>query len=460
MILLWNAALAADVHRCALDLEGPSGAAHQVAGFGDDEAAASQSARQAARLLAQSRTLLTGIQAWYPGTPEATAPLMSVLDHKGTKELAVAGWSMKPAGCTTSTVEDAASFTASWAVGSEEVQRPGAAGAIEASRRRACLPMLQRNLMQVVDTVIKDEAQLGKLSTLDGAWTEFATCWTGQGPTPAPNTEAFPDVEGAARCSAIDGKGEVVALGFGGSLETAAEHAIRQGALMRMHRAMHALAETVLDKPAEEQREAMKPTLRALVGLAGASDAVDRTRVACAKVTPGPIRWLVQGRRVKACNAASWTERPKTNVEPDDAAAFLDGTCSMQISPTFEIVRFAGRAAEPAKKANMLTSAFNVTGDCAAACYRESSWGAVGEPLTLHGAPDRTSQKAVITSLDPLVQGKSLTGLELLPTLQDPTALGSLLSGELSTRLKGEIKTLPSKPERWKQIDGNWILLP
>lgn len=460
MIFLWNLAMAADVHRCDVQIAGPLGAEQRVAGFGDDEAQARRSALQAARILAQSSLLRRGIQAWYPGGVEAQAPLGGVLDHKGSKDLAVPGWTLVTAGCEKAETEAGTSYTATWAVGSEEVRRSNPARAIEASRRRACLPLLQRNLMQIVDQVIKDETQVGQLASLDGTWNEFATCWTGEAPPAAPSTEPFPDTSGPARCAAIDGDGEPVSLGFGGSAEAAAEQALRQGVWLRMQRAVHQLAQVSLEKPAAEQKAAMAAPLRALVGLAGASDAVDRTRLACAAVTPGPIRWPVQGRRVKACNAASWTERPRTDVKAVDAPAFLDGTCTMQISPTFEIVRFAGRSADPPRKAEMITSAFNVTGDCATACYREAIWGTVGAPVRLHAAPDRSSKAAVIDSLKPLVDGKSLTGLELLPTLQDPGALGALLSGELSAKLKSEARALPGQAERWKQVEGNWILLP
>ena len=458
ILVLSTAALAADVHKCTSTATGPGGAVFEVAGFGGTEPMAQHSAEQSARLLGSQSTLRQAVQAWFGGTPEEQAGVAATL-IQGTAILAVPGWSLTHGPCEVTAVEDGASYTATWIVGSEETRRPTPAMAIEAARRRACLPMYQRNLMQVLDEVLRAPDATGKLSQLDGTFNEFAACWTGTPPAASPHTEPLP-TGGPARCSAIDGAGEAVAIGFGPTPEHAAEQAIRQAVYTRTQRTLSDLAGTFSEKTETERRAAMEPALRALVGISGASDAVDRARLACATVTPSMLTWWPQGTIAKACNAASWTERPKSVVDAAGAPAFLDGTCHMQVSPTFEIVRFASRDASPDRMSEMLTSAYRVTGMCAAACYATSTWGTAPTAYTLHGAPDRTSQKAVLDSLVPLTNGQSLTGLELLPTLQDPSALGALLSGQIGTKLKEDLKALPSKPERWRQIDGNWILLP
>lgn len=459
ILYLSVAALAADVHQCTSTATGPGGATYEVTGFGSSEAEAWHGAEQSGRLIGSQSTLRQGIQAWLGGTPEEQAGVTATLT-KGTESLAVPGWKLKKGACQVVKVEDGASYTSTWIVGSEETRRPTPAMAIEASRRRACLPMYQRNLMQVLDEVLKQPEAATKLSQLDGTFSEFAACWTGTPPTASPHAEPIPS-EGPARCSAIDGTGSPVAVGFGESPEAAAEQAIRQSVFTRTQATISTLAKAYADHPTADARRAqMEPALRALVGISGPSDAVDRSRLACASVTPSALTWWPPGATAKACNAASWTERPKTVVEPSAAATFLDGTCHLQVSPTFEIVRFASRDAEPERLSEMLTSAYRVTGMCSSNCYATANWGTAPTPVTLHGAPDRTSQKAVLDALVPLTEGKSLTGLELLPTLQDPAALGELLSGEIGKRLRDDLKALPSKAERWKQIDGNWILLP
>lgn len=459
-LFLMLPASAADLHHCEGTLTRPNGASLTVKGFGDTEDEAKTSTEQAARLLASQAILIGGIQAWLGGADEQQAAIESTLTNEGSKQLGAPGWKLDLGACAVDTITDGASYTATWSEGAEDISRPTPALAMEAARRRACVPTYQRRLLEKIEPALGDPEQLSTLSELETVLDGIAACWSAEPPTVNPSDKAIEASSGATRCSAIGPDASAIALGFGGDPEHAAEHALRQNVLVRTLTAVSALADHS-DLPDPSARiEKMAPAIRSLVGLSGSSDTVDRARLACANVTPSRMTWRAVDKRAKACNAASWLERPKSDVPGDQAAAFVDGTCQLQIAPTFQIVRFAARSADSAKKRSMLSSAYKVSGDCAATCYREVTWGEAPKAVRLAGAPDRSSKRAVTDSLKPLAEGKSLTGLELLPTLQEPAALKSLLDGEVSKKLRPELRTLHTKADRWKEIDGNWILLP
>jgi hypothetical protein len=390
----------------------------------------------------------------------------------GTKSFASPGWTFEVVDCTTQTIPTPESdaptaFEATWQSGSETVVRVHPADALEAARRRACFPLFQVPFTQTLDKATQAAAESGtpvaveQLTPWEGAWLQLAQCYAQEAPKPTVATALGDDSEGPARCSAIGPDGSAVAQGFGATAERAAEDALQQSVVGRA-RALAGEVNRVRAVVAPAERAAELTTLlKGITTFTGASDVIDRARLACSTVTPGTMRWYPKGRLQQDCNSASWTERPKDPVAPADAGAFLDETCAMQVDPTMQIVRFSLRGSTGDKRDDYVASAFRVASTCESSCQADAKWGTEPRPFTLAGVADRTDKRKVVASLKEAANGGApLKGLELLPTEQTPAALGALFSGETWTALKAELSSLAGKPERWTQLEGHWIVLP
>jgi len=461
ILTMTSAASAAELHTCNASLSSTGGTATPLAGFGSTEAEARRAVRQSARLLADQRVVIEAGLAWAAGSTEHADSLAGFVGDRGTPELAAPGWTLKIDGCSSTSLEDSAAWSARWSSSSETVTRITPADAIEASRRRACFTLYQVSFMQTLKKAEESGDLAGTLSTWEGAWSQLAQCFAGSTPTPIPATAMGPDSTGPARCAAIGPDGNAVAMGFGSTAERAAEDALRQSVIARTRRIIGQMGRTKVVDPPAGQSATHLAHLSQIATFTGASDAVDRARLACATLTPSKLTWYPTGRLATDCNRAAWTERPTTTVAPADAGAFLDTTCTTQVDPTMQIIRFSLRGTEGAKRDGLVGSAFRVSATCEAACYSDAVWGSAPKPFTLAGVANRTDKRKVIASLKAAADGGApLAGLELLPTQQDPAALGLLFSGETWTQLKAEFGSLPSKADRWKQLEGHWILLP
>lgn len=462
LLALTSLAQAADLHTCKATLTSSTGQSTHLVGHGTTEADAKRAARQSARLLADQRLIIEVGLAWAAGSQAHADHLASWVSTEGTRSFAAPGWTFALGDCAIAPMPAASAWSARWTSGSEIVTRISAADAIEAARRRSCFTLYQVSFMQTLKRLEDDGADpFSTLTPWEGAWSQLAQCWSQATPTATPAEPVGPDSEGPARCSAIGTDGTSVAMGFGTTAERAAEDALRQSVIARTRSLVGQMGTVrVVDPPADRAKK-VSALLGQLATFTGASDAVDRARLACSTVTPEKVKWRPSGRREQDCNLASWTERPTTPVEPEKAGAFLDETCTLQVDPTMQIIRFSLRGAEGDKRDTLVGSAYRVAADCEAVCYADAMWGAEPKPFTLAGVADRTDKKNVISSLQEAASsGKPLVGLELLPTQQDPAALGALFSGETWAKLQGELKTLPAATDRWKQLEGHWILLP
>jgi hypothetical protein len=454
-IVLSSSAAAAELHTCAATANGPDGSTFTVSGYGADEADARRAARQSARLLADQRLLLEVGTAWLGGGgPER---LSSWILAKTDPDFAVPGWTLQAGACSSSTLAGDGGWAARWTQANENVVRATPADALEGARRRACLTNYQVQYLQTLKARVGGGAPEA-LSSWDGAWMQLVQCWEQAPPTPVP--AELLDTPGPTRCVAIGPTGASRAVGYGTSAERAAEDALRQ-LVIAQSRAVAGEVGSVVANPDPTDREAkIGERMARLAALTGPSDAVDRARLACSSITAGPVVWKGAGRLEKDCNPASWTERPKTVVEASGAGAFLDGTCALQVSSTMQIVGFSLRGAEGPKRDELVASALRTAGSCESNCYADAVWGTLPRPVQLAGAPDRSDKKKVVASLEAAMKGDALKGLQLLPTLQDPAALGRLFDGSLWGALGPQLKTLAVTTEKWKQVEGHWIVLP
>ncbi|MEZ4321440.1 MAG: hypothetical protein R3F61_28470 [Myxococcota bacterium] len=462
VLVLLSSASASELHSCSATLSSSTGSSTTVSGFGLTEDDARRAARQSARLLADQRLVIEAGLAWTTEDATYTDRLASWVATEGTRRFAAPGWTFTIGECSAKAFEPADAWSARWASGSELVTRTNPADALEAARRRACFTVYQVSFMQTLKKLDDPSVDpLGTLTAWEGAWTQLSQCFAQAAPPAAPTAPLGPDSAGPARCAAIGADGTSVAMGFGTTAERAAEDALRQSVIARSRSIVGQMGRArVVDAPTERSAN-----LRALLGqmatFTGASDVVDRARLACSEVTPDKVVWRPEGRREQDCNLASWTERPTDPVEPANVGAFLDQTCTLQVDPTMQIVRFSLRGAEGEKRDTLVGSAYRVGADCEAACYADAKWGTAPKPFTLAGVADRTDKRKVVASLEEAAtSGGPLKGLELLPTQQDPAALGALFSGQTWEKLKAEFKTLPNAADRWKQLEGHWILLP
>ncbi len=463
VLALTSPASAADLHTCAATVSTDT-LSVPVSGFGSSEAEARRNARQAARLLADQRLVLESGLAWLGGSAPHAERLASWVKTTGTRSFASPGWTFEMGECSTENLPDAPAFEATWSSGSESLVRVHPADALEASRRRACFPLYQVAFTQTLEKATQSESGVSadSLTPWEGAWNQLAQCYGQEPPKPAASTPMGPDSPGPARCSAIGPDGTAVAQGFGATAERAAEDALQQSVVGRARTLAGEVnrVRAVVDRA--DRAAELTTLLKRITTFTGASDVIDRARLACSTVTPGPVEWRPKGRMEKDCNSASWTERPRDPVPTDQAGAFLDTTCALQVDPTMQIVRFSLRGSTGDKRDDYVASAFRVASTCEAACQATATWGTDAKPFTLAGVADRTDKRKVVASLKLAAEGSGppLKGLELLPTAQTPAALGALFSGETWERLKAELPSLASKPERWTQLEGHWIVLP
>lgn len=444
-----------ELHSCLASAEGPNGNRFEVQGHGSSEADARRAARQSARLLADQRLLVEVAQAWL--AEGGSERLAQWILPTGTGSFAAPGWAYTPGACTVSTVEGDGGWSARWTSTSENVVRAHPADALEAARRRACLTQYQVAFLQTLKSRSDGGAEV-PLTPLDTAWGSLAQCWSQPAPAPAPAPLA--DTAGPTRCAALGADADTRALGFGPSAERAAEDALRQVVIAESRRVVGDVATAMVVAAPDERQALVSSRMARLAALTGPSDAVDRARLACSAVTPGPVVWKPTGRLEKDCNPASWMERPKGSIAPDGVGTFLDETCALQVDSTMTIVRFSLKGADGPKRDELVASGFRVAGTCEADCFAHATWGTAPKPVTLANAPDRTDKKKVVAELTTAMKGDALRGLQLLPTLQDPSALGRLFDGSLWGALEPQLKTLPTATDRWKQVEGHWILLP
>ena len=348
--------------------------------------------------------------------------------------------------------------------GAEAVVRTSPGAALEAARRRACLPAYQSALLDGLEASSKPDADRNaSLDPLLRSIPSLTACWTADAPAPTATASLGPDSAKPGRCSSIGADGTSVARGFGSSVESAAEDAIRRSVISRTSNAIATVASL---RYAELQKGKADGPIRDAMGgltaLSGATDAIDRSRLACSTAVPSPATWRpTDDVRAADCNAASWTEMPKDPITATVAASFTTGVCELQVAPTVEIFQFAIAKASGRKQTELAQNAYKVTGACEVDCIAHVSWGGEPVPFRLAGTPDRSSKDSVLSALTPVTSGsKPVEGLSLLPTLQTPAQLESLLSGELGARLAAELRDLGGRAERWKTVEGQWILLP
>jgi hypothetical protein len=461
MLLLLSLAQAADLHTCKATATGPDGHSMTLRGFGATAAEAKRAARQSARFLADQHVLVAATRGWYGNDPGALDDLAASVRTKGTEGFAVPGWTLTAGECTTEGVEDGALHTTRWTEGGPEVTRTHPADAREAARRRGCVGPYQIAFMQTLKKAVGSEpsARPGAMQPLTAALSKLQTCWAGPPSKLTPSGEASAVEGNTAQCTAIDHRGGRLAVGYGADPERAAEDALRQSLLVRTRDLIGDLghaADRIRATEGDEAAQAkMVQILERVAGLTGASDAIDRSRLACNLVTPGPLTWKPEGVDARACNAMSWTERPTTPVTLSDAGAFLDTTCALQVDPTMAIVRFSLPKEAGPKREQIIASAMMIGGRCEATCLGSSTWGTVGKPVVLRDAPDRTSKNAVIQAVRAL-DTDPMAGMGVLPTLQDPDALKGLFDGTLVPALQKDVYRLPA--DRWKRLDQHWIL--
>ncbi|MCB9694274.1 MAG: hypothetical protein H6736_20890 [Alphaproteobacteria bacterium] len=462
MLFLLSIAGATELHTCEATAKGPAGTELAVRAFGGSEADARRSVRQSARFLVDQRLLLDATLAWWAEDPEARDRLAGTVSFAGSADLAAPGWSLSPVTCAHAATPMEGRWTASWTKEGPEVHRAHPADALEASRRRACVSGYQIQVMQALKALadVPAEGRAAGLEPWRSAIGELEACWSATPPDTVP--EERPVDATPTQCTALAHNGGRLAVGYGAGAERAAEDALEQSLLVRTRRLLGRVGRANAIVAAQEGEAAadakIMEALGRIAGLTGPSDAVDRARLACTGVTPGPLRWKPTESEAVTCNNMSWTERPTTPVALADAGGFLDGTCALQVDPTLQIVRFSLRGATGEKRDQMVSSAYMITGTCESACYGNATWGTPDKPVVLEGAPDRTDKRAVLAELRALDAANPMAGLAFMPTLQDPESLAGLFDGTLVPALQAEASRLPA--ERWRQVDGHWILLP
>ncbi|MCB9745280.1 MAG: hypothetical protein H6741_08830 [Alphaproteobacteria bacterium] len=436
------------LHRCEATLRSAWGEL-DLSAWGPSEARAREALEDEAALMAE---LLRGGPRWAELFPLEGAGGALAADYMlpaPVFALLVPGASLSAPSCALDglRIKGTKAWTAQWGEG-ETVSRAHPAHALEAARRRACLPPFRAAVLEATQQLAMSAPDTHD-ATFTQAWGAaagaLAECWTAA-PPELGRGETLPVAEpGLYTCDALRIARKVrdapLGQGWGDSPEAAADEALRDAALQR-YRAGYADALEGRGYATPEVRGVLTNMAlqRALGGLGQPSDALDRASLSCRQAeleAPTPLVYApARAGLVGICDVED-TPWPAPVSQADALPEALDAACDHWPMQVFTAIQasaegeadqpFADRETpeETADWHALQVSRFQYSAlACAASCRSESNLALDWRPVTLAGLPDRSSEAALWALLDEAVAQQD--GERLMMAIRDPDAARAL----------------------------------